>query len=772
MPKIIGRHQQLFQQINVKSDMLTSLKKVKCKANDGAVLASPIIRFGTAASLLVLSMSAMAAQEVASISQVDLSSKTTRQANATPSTKLDTIVVKAKASGIARDSDVSQDNDTYNANVATVGSKTPEYLENIPQSVSVVTRAKIDDVNAVTLDQVAKRTPAIRVLKTSDGRSSIFSRGYEFDRFSVDGLAAPISSIGGTQPNLAAFERVEIQRGASGLFDSGADMAGVINLVRKRGQVGADQQLKASISNPKGAEVVADLQGGISRDDSLVGRAVVQLQQQKNPVVSDITGSDDKNGSLYLSLDKTLNENSKVGVGYLLQKRNLSPNNGLPTLADGTLLNLPNRDFYGSKWNGFANQTQDVFADFEHQLDNEGVINAGVRYSKREADFNYTFAGSPLANGKTNVAGIGSEFAETALSADINLTQPFYLGDKQSKYVIGADFKRFDTDNATARSLAIAKDLTAEQINNLPFVDVLEQGRQQQKGYRLTHSDNRLNEAGLYAKVNYQPIDKLNLIAGGRLSSYKVDSQDKVTNVSASLGTNHKATGYGALVYELTPNINAYGSFSQVFTPQFVNDKNGNILKPREGEQFEIGLKAHLNDQLSGSLSSYRLVDTNAAAPTVAGDQVALGKRQMQGVELEVNGEVLPNLQITGGYSYLDSDIKHASSPQNDGVFLLLPKHSGNLWVNYQAENWLPNPLSLGLGVNAVGKYTSAQGVQAKAYQTWEAMVSYPFSPQLTGQLNVYNLFDNDYYERIGTNNTFNLAGEGREIKAALSYKF
>jgi len=44
---------------------------------------------------------------------------------------------------------VSQHNDTYNANVATVGSKTPEFLENIPHSVSVVTKAKIEDLSAL-----------------------------------------------------------------------------------------------------------------------------------------------------------------------------------------------------------------------------------------------------------------------------------------------------------------------------------------------------------------------------------------------------------------------------------------------------------------------------------------------------------------------------------------------------------------------------------------------------------------------------------------------
>ena len=51
-------------------------------------------------------------------------------------------------------------------------------------------------------------------------------------------------------------------------------------------------------------------------------------------------------------------------------------------------------------------------------------------------------------------------------------------------------------------------------------------------------------------------------------------------------------------------------------------------------------------------------------------------------------------------------------------------------------------------------------------------MISYPFNDQLTGQLNVYNLFNKDHYVRVGSLNTFNMPGDEREVKASLSYKF
>ena len=132
----------------------------------------------------------------------------------------------------------------------------------------------------------------------------------------------------------------------------------------------------------------------------------------------------------------------------------------------------------------------------------------------------------------------------------------------------------------------------------------------------------------------------------------------------------------------------------------------------------------------------------------------------------------MPKLQVSGGYSYLDSDIKQTSSAKDDGIFLLMPKHSANLWVNYEAANVLARPLTVGLGVNVVGEFSSSQGVKADSYSTWDAMVSYPFNDQLTGQLNVYNLLNKDRYVRVGSLNTSNMPGDEREVKASLSYKF
>lgn len=86
----------------------------------------------------------------------------------------------------------------YGIDSATVGTKTPATLRDIPQSVSVVTREAIDDQRLVTLDELGRRTPGVRVLSNDNGRSSIYARGYEYDEYNIDGLPVPNTSVAGS----------------------------------------------------------------------------------------------------------------------------------------------------------------------------------------------------------------------------------------------------------------------------------------------------------------------------------------------------------------------------------------------------------------------------------------------------------------------------------------------------------------------------------------------------------------------------------------------
>ncbi|MCP6324588.1 TonB-dependent receptor, partial [Klebsiella pneumoniae] len=73
-----------------------------------------------------------------------------------------------------------------------------------------------------------------------------------------------------------------------------------------------------------------------------------------------------------------------------------------------------------------------------------------------------------------------------------------------------------------------------------------------------------------------------------RLGHYKIEAGDGDELHKAS---KTKFTGYAGAVYDLNDNNSLYASFSQLYTPQTSLGTDGNLLKPREGNQFEVGYK-------------------------------------------------------------------------------------------------------------------------------------------------------------------------------------
>lgn len=659
----------------------------------------------------------------------------------------------------------------YSVDAATVGTKTPASLRDIPQSVSVVTREAIEDQNFTTLDQLGRRTPGMRVVSNDNGRSSIYARGYEYDEYSIDGLPAPMTSITGSVPTLSAFDRVEIMRGPSGLFNSTSEMGGIVNLVRKRptqdfqahvvGRLGSDQQRSGQV----------DLAGPIDDNGRIRGRLVIEHSEHGEFVENNENSQDD----IYAAIDIDLDAATTLALGYLHNSKDIVVNNGQPVGRDGELLYGSRDDFYGADWNDFNSHSNDWIAELTHRFDNGGYGRLAARYSDRNADYNYAFGGSALdANDTLTVAGIGSVIDQQALALDASYSQPFSVFGNVSEFVVGSDYKRFDTETASGRSRNLAAGrVTREGLNELAYVDILDSARVSRRGY--SHTATRLEETGLYGKLTLRPVQPLALIAGGRVSHYDLDYHDKVAEMDQQR-SDTEITPYAGLVFDLDNHHSLYASYSQVFKPQTASDRSNDLLEPREGDQYEVGVKgSYMSGDLNARLSAFRLYDENrAAAPSDTGASYSesVGKMRIQGAEFEVTGSLTDQWDIIAGYTYLDTQVERSASKRDDGIFLLMPNSVVNLWTQYAFAGETLGGLRVGGGVTAISDFASSNAVEAPGYAVVDAMVGYDFTSQLSAQLNINNLFDRDYYSRVGGVNTFNMPGSSANVVASVRYDF
>lgn len=682
---------------------------------------------------------------------------------ATQTEGLETVHIKGQRSYNAI---ATEKNGDYSSFAATVGTKIPASLREIPQSVSIITNQQVKDRNVDTFDQLARKTPGLRVLSNDDGRSSVYARGYEYSEYNIDGLPAQMQSINGTLPNLFAFDRVEVMRGPSGLFDSSGEMGGIVNLVRKRPTKAFQGHAAAGFGTHKQYKAEADVSGSLNADGRVRGRVMAQtVGASPRPAEKN-----NHHETFYAAADWDINPDTVLGAGYLYQQRYLAPYNGLPADADGKLPSLPQHAFVGADWNKFKMNSHDVFADLKHYFGNGGYGKVGMRYSDRKADSNYTFAGSSLDKaGKAAAAGLGTDIKQKAFAFDASYSQAFSLGETANEFVVGADRNRFRSTNEQGRS-TLSKSVALDDFRALPYNGILQNARAGNKGFNHSLTEENLDETGLYAKTVFRPLEGLSLIAGGRVGHHKIESGDGKTLHKAS---KTKFTSYAGAVYDIDGSNSLYASASQLYMPQTNLDADGKLLKPRQGNQFEVGYKgSHMDDRLNTRVSFYRMKDKNAAAPLNPKDRntryAALGERVMEGVETEISGAITPKWQIHAGYSYLHSQIKTASNSRDDGIFLLMPKHSANLWTTYQVTP----ELTIGGGVNAMSGITSSAGMHAGGYATFDAMAAYRFTPKLKLQVNADNISNRRYYARVGSTNTFNIPGSERSLTANLRYSF
>jgi len=276
---------------------------------------------------------------------------------------------------------------------------------------------------------------------------------------------------------------------------------------------------------------------------------------------------------------------------------------------------------------------------------------------------------------------------------------------------------------------------------------------------------------GVYGRTKIAATDELDVILGSRVTWFESEGKNANAYFSQFKPTetdiNRKFIPYGALVYKLTPELSAYGSYTKVFKPQTDVNASGDVIAPREGEQYELGLKREFFDgRLNGSVAMFRIYDENRAE-LVSGGQYyrAQGKVRSQGWETELSGNITDNWSVVTGYAYT---MTKALTGADDGTTFstITPKHNLNLWTAYEFTDGPLQDFSVGGGVRAVSAtyYRRNVDFEQGGYAITTAQVGYKINKNLSVKLTGNNLFDRKYYERVDSPWGSNFYGEPRNF--------
>ncbi|MFP6860722.1 TonB-dependent siderophore receptor [Pseudomonas sp.] len=164
-------------------------------------------------------------------------------------------------------------------------------------------------------------------------------------------------------------------------------------------------------------------------------------------------------------------------------------------------------------------------------------------------------------------------------------------------------------------------------------------------------------QKSLYSAARFSLTDELTFIAGARAITLKTEGFSYGNDRKRK---NDKILPYAGLVYDLSDEYSVYASYTEIFNPQKEEGADRQRLDPIEGENYELGIKGELLDgKLNVSAAVFKTKQSNVAESLrfdpVSGKQLYDGADYLsEGYEVEVSGEVLPGLQVMGGYTYVD----------------------------------------------------------------------------------------------------------------------
>lgn len=665
---------------------------------------------------------------------------------------------------------------SYTTGSASTATRLNLSLRETPQSVSVMTRQQIEDQGVQSVEDVAQQVTGLTLTRGAPERTQMRARGFNINTIMVDGVPMSLDSDMMGFTTLAMYDHVEVLRGAAGLLQGTGNPSGTINLIRKRPTEQTQVSLTGSVGRWDNYRTELDAGGPLNEAGTLRGRTVMAWQDAAS--FRDNYENDRRLFYATLEADLTPDTTLSVGGSYNREVNNGSAWYGVPTYSDGSFLPISRSANYTPSWAHWNKKNLRVFADLEHRWQNGWKVSLSAQATNAYMTALYNNMARVAGSEDLRYSFVGdSNYAERMRGVDLHASGPFALLGRKHELLVGASFRNryLNSTGNSAPGYNFVFDPTQPWlVNNAPYPSL---------GPSWGDQHDKSKQYGAYATTRLNLADPLKLILGARLDWY--DYTTSYNGSGSGYTVDQEFTPYAGLVFDLNDTYSVYGSWTRIFQPQSSKERNGALLPPVTGTNYEVGLKGeYLDGALNASLAAFKIVQANLArslpnnecAPGVPSCAEAAGEVESKGIEFEVAGQLTPNWQMTAGYTYTKAKYTQATSSAAAGSPFATdqPRHLFKLFTTYR----LPGNLSAwrvggGLRVQSdIYKDTGSIRIRQGGYALVDMMVAWQATSNLDLRLNVYNLFDKYYYESVGSPTNGNGFGSPRNVLLTAQYKF
>ena len=643
--------------------------------------------------------------------------------------------------------------------------KTPVPIIDVPQTLSIVTDEDIRKQGFRELGDIVRYTPGVNTSQGEGHRDSIVFRGVRSTAdFYLDGVRDDVQYY----RSLYNLEKVEILRGPNALLFGRGGTGGIINRVTKKAVLG-----DAFGSFDMGADTFGAFDFAVDYNVQTGENSALRINFHSDTLENHRDYYDGDRYGFNPTLRVQLSPQTTLDLSYEHADHERFIDRGVPTL-NGEPVEAFEEIVFGDTDTNLTTLRADIYrANISHEFSDTQKGNFVIQYSDFAKMYKNYYA-SGYSGGNTFTAdGYKDPTERTNLIISGNVVNEFQTGSVKHTLLVGAEIIDTENENFRYNTFFITTEDDNEVFNiNRPInFGVNAAGVRTYNDFTAdlkskTASD--IEVTSFYIQDQIDVSDNFKIMLGGRFDSFDITVRD-IKNGTSETREDEEVSPRAGLIFKPQENLSLYVSYSESFLPrsgeQFKSLSSSSArLDPDVFESTEIGVKWDIRDNLSFTVSYFDSEQTQAVRDSDTGENSEIVGLQVDGIELELKGQVSDKLYLALGYSDLDGETGKGGEPRE------IPEQTASLWATYQVND----NFGLGFGITHQGESNiknDKPGLILPDYTRVDFAAYYNISEDLSLQLNVENITDELYFPHSHSTHQASV-GEPLNARFSLRRKF
>ena len=640
--------------------------------------------------------------------------------------------------------------------------KTPVPIIDVPQTLSIVTDDEIRIQGFRELGDIVRYTPGVNTSQGEGHRDSIVFRGVRSTAdFYLDGVRDDVQYY----RSLYNLEQVEILRGPNALLFGRGGTGGIINRVTKKAVL--DEQFG---SFDMGADSFGAFDFAVDYNVSTGEKSALRINFHSDTLENHRDYYDGDRYGFNPTLRLEISPATTLDLSYEHADHERFIDRGVPTL-NGEPVEAFEEIVFGDTDTNLQTLRADIYrANLSHEFSDTRKGNLVVQYSDFQKLYKNYYA-SGYSGGDTFTAdGYLDPTERNNLIISGNIVNEFQTGSAKHTLLVGAEIIDTENENYRYNTFFITTEDDNEVFNITRPINfgVNAAGVRTYNDFTAdlkSSTESDIEVTSIYIQDQIDVTDKFKILLGGRFDNFDITVRDVKKGTSENREDEEFSPRAG-LIFKPQENVSLYVSYAESFLPrsgeQFKKlDANAARLDPDVYESTEIGVKWDIRPGLSFTASYFDSEQTIATRDSDTGENSEIVGLQVDGIELELKGQVTEKLSLAIGYSDLDGETAKGGEPRE------IPEYTASLWATYEVND----RFGIGFGVTAQGESNiknDKPGLILPDYTRVDFAAYYDLADDLSIQLNVENVTDELYFPH---SHSTHQASVGEPLNARISLR-